>query len=44
MHYTPLLILNKTCGPAILFKVILVSSKVAFATFITPSLKIPNYS
>jgi hypothetical protein len=41
LHYP---FLTKACGPAILFKVVLASSKVAFAATITPSLEIPNCS
>jgi hypothetical protein len=43
-HYTPLLVLNKKCGPPILFKVVLASLEVAFATSTVPSLEIPSYS
>jgi len=35
---------TKACGFAIFFKVILASSKVAFATFTAPYLEIPSCS
>jgi hypothetical protein len=41
LHYS---FSTKACGPAILFKAVLASSKVAFATSTTPSLKIPSCS